>query len=105
VILTGLVLLALTGTIPGFDLPGKSSSIFLFLIAMIGFPILRTTFTAVATGKPQRIQAAVVSVIRSLIIFDAALCWLVAPDQMVYALIVISLLVPSILLGRFISTT
>ena len=67
--------------------------------------ILRRVFSAVATLKPKSVQIGVVSVLRSLIIFDAAICYMAVPDQITYALAVLALLIPTLFLGRFIAST
>ncbi len=75
------------------------------LIGLISLPILRRVIAAVRTGEPNSIQQAVIICLKSIIILDAALCFLIAPDRIHYALVVIGLLVPAVLLGRFVSST
>ena len=75
------------------------------LIGLISLPILRRVVAAIGTGRPKAIQQAVITCLKSIIILDAALCFLIAPDRIHYALVVIGLLIPSLLLSRVISST
>ncbi len=104
-VIAGLALLAMTTVTGWFDVPKSSAALFPLLVALVGFPILRTTVVAFANGTPRNVQMTIVSILRSLIVLDAALCWLVAPSQLLFAFVVLSLLLPSVLLGRVIATT
>ena len=81
------------------------STIYPLIIGLIALPILRRVIAAIGSGQPKAIQQAVVTCLKSIIILDAALCFLVAPDKIFYALIVIGLLIPSLLLSRVVSST
>ena len=80
-------------------------TMFPFFIGIMALSILRRIFEAVTTLKPKAIQMGVVSVLRSLIIFDAAVCFLAKPEQVSYAICVLALLVPTLLLGRYMAST
>lgn len=80
-------------------------SIYPLIVAVISLTIIRRVVGAAIIATPLAIQSGVISVLRSLIILDAVICFLAAPQPEYYALIVLSLLIPNILLSRFISTT
>ena len=106
-VLAGLICLALvpfceTST---FEISNKQQKVFPLFIGLISLTIARRVVEAVVTAHPQKIQLGVVSVLRSLIIFDAAICYLATPGQIGYALIVLALLIPSILLARVVPAT
>ena len=88
-----------------FQVNEPQKTVFPLFVAFMAISILRRVIEAVVTLKPKSIQMGVVSVLKSLIIFDAALCYLAMPDQIVYALVVLSLLVPTLMLGRYMAST
>lgn len=95
-----------TSPIPGsFQISETQKTIFPMFIGFVSLTILRRVFSAVATLKPKSVQIGVVSVLRSLIIFDAAICYLVVPNQITYALVVLALLIPTLWLGRIFAST
>jgi 4-hydroxybenzoate polyprenyltransferase len=106
-VLIGLASLAFVVYCPtsSFEIPEQQKNVFPLFIGLISLTIARRVIEAVFTAQPQKIQMGVVSILRSLIIFDAAICYLAAPGQIGYALVVLALLVPSILLARFIPAT
>ena len=80
-------------------------NIYPLIVGIISLTIIRRVVGAAIIATPAAIQSGVISVLRSLIILDAVICFLAAPQSEHYALIVLSLLIPNILLSRFISTT
>jgi hypothetical protein len=106
-ITVGLIGTAALSQVFGPTLGLKASLINLFpmLIGLMSLPILRRVIMAAASARPAAIQIAVVTCLRSMIVLDAAVCFLVAADQPRYALIVMGLLLPAMLLGRMISST
>ena len=105
-IIAGIVGIALTVySQADFEIPEKTKQLFPLFVGLISMTIVRRVVAAVFVASPPKIQAAVISVLRSLIIFDAMLCYLVSPSSIVYALIVLALLIPSILLSKLISST
>jgi 4-hydroxybenzoate polyprenyltransferase len=106
-IAAGLIGIAALSKVFGQMLGIKAQLIntFPMLIGLISLPILRRVIIAVASESPQAIQTAVVTCLRSMIVLDAAVCFLVAPDQPMFALIVVGLLIPGMLLGRLVSVT
>ena len=106
-----LVVIGLAGVgflpfVPGGAVYNETAKIaFPLFILLIAVPIVRRVLTAVFTIQPGDIQKAVVSVLRSLIVLDAAICFLAAPQQPWYALAVLSLMVPGFLLSRIVRQT
>jgi hypothetical protein len=76
---------------------------FWFLLAVMMLPVVRRCLTAVMYPEPQRVQAAIKYSILSLILLDAAVVALVAPPM--YAFAVVALLLPALLLGRWVYST
>jgi 4-hydroxybenzoate polyprenyltransferase len=106
-ILLGLAGWAFVTLCPNHQLVANQNLLTMYplLIGLISLPILRRVIAAIGTGAPKSIQQAVVTCLKSIIILDAALCFLIAPDQIFYALVVIGLLIPSMLLSRVVSST
>ncbi|MDB4460324.1 UbiA family prenyltransferase [Mariniblastus sp.] len=86
-------------------LPTVIKQFYPLIVAVISLTIIRRVVGAAVVATPSAIQTGVISVLRSLIILDAVICFLAAPGSQHYALIVLSLLIPNILLSRYISTT
>lgn len=111
IVLVSLVGLALCVYAPPSSYQGAleirepQKTMFPLFIGILSLSVLRRVFEAVATLKPKSIQMGVVSVLRSLIIFDAAVCYLARPDQIGFALCVLALLIPTLLLGRYMAST
>ena len=106
-VLVGLAGLAFVVYCPtsSFEIQEQQKNVFPLFIGLISLTITRRVVEAVFTAKPKKIRLGVISILRSLIIFDAAICYLAAPGQIWYALVVLSLLVPSILLARWVPAT
>ena len=105
VMLVGIITLAAVPHLPEVAVGSRLAFLFPCLIAMLSFTFLRRTLLAIQTGKPQDIQKAVVATLRSLILFDAACCYLVRPESVVYSVTVVCFLIPGLLLGRRIAST
>jgi 4-hydroxybenzoate polyprenyltransferase len=73
------------------------------LLAILLFPTLRRAGKALVDPAPGPVQATVKHSILSLIVFDAAVCIAVAPTP--YALAVLALMAPALLLGRWVYST
>ena len=97
---TGVFFLLATSFFRDFPLLDRPRRTFPLLLLLIAAPIFRNVVAAFIQGSPQAIQKTVGSIIRSLIIIDAAFVWLVSNDQLLYPLLVLLLLIPSFLLGR-----
>ena len=79
--------------------PGRWGLLMTALALLIGFRALK----AIVQPVPYRVQMAVKQCILSLIVLDAAACFVVCGTS--YALIVLALLVPTVVLGRWIYST
>ena len=75
------------------------------MLAIIAFPIVRRLIVAVRTAPPQTVGPAIGTSLSSLIFLDAAVCFLVRPDQPLYAGAVALLIIPVMLLRRFSAQT
>lgn len=105
-IIAGLVAIATTAyRHADFEIPIQIQQMFPLFVGLVSLTIVRRVIEAVFTAKPAKIQAAVISVLRSLIIFDAMICYLVATNNFVYAIVVLALLIPSMMLSKVISST
>jgi hypothetical protein len=83
----------------------RLGQIYPLLILLISLPIVRRLLNGIFTPQPSTVTAAVIVSLRSIIVLDAAICAFAATASMVYALVVISLLVPGLLLSRVVSQT
>lgn len=72
-------------------------------VVMMSIWILRRAIIAIRDPSPQRVQVAVKHCILSLIILDALVCSLIC--EWPYAVGIVALLVPTLLLGRWIYST
>ncbi len=85
--------------------PGNLNRIFPLLILLLSAPVAIRFILAIRACQPQQVQFAVISLLKSLIVYDASICLLVGQPNFYYALFVLSLLLPSLLLGKWISST
>ncbi len=102
VMLMGLVVFALAPMV-GYAEPQQGNVRFWLLIGLLSIAVFRRAFAAISDPRPQFVQAAVKQAIISLILYDAAMCWMYA--SLPYAIAVVALIVPAILLGRWIYST
>lgn len=77
--------------------------LWVLLLVMLALPILRRTFTALTDPSPRNVQVAVKQCIMTLIFMDAAVVLQVASP--LHSLVVIALLAPMLLLGRWVYST
>jgi hypothetical protein len=73
------------------------------LVVLTGVWVLRRFLLAIADPTPQRVRMAVSQGILSIVMFDAAACY--AVRGVFCAAMILLLLVPAMLLGRWIETT
>ena len=73
------------------------------LWGLLGLLILRRPAAAIAEPTPRRVQLAVKECILSLIIIDAVACY--AVRGVPWAIVILTLLVPTLVLGRWIYST
>jgi 4-hydroxybenzoate polyprenyltransferase len=104
VMLGGMALLGLLhrNFPPGFR-PTLPERWWLLMLGLLGLPIARRCALALADPGPERVQAAVKHCLMSIIVLDAAVVFVVAGGGA--ALSVLSLLIPALLLGRWIYST
>ena len=76
-----------------------------FMIAMISVTIVRRLVLCIIQPSGRSVKFAVIASLRSLIVFDAAVCFLARPDEIVYALVVLALLLPVLILSRWLYAT
>lgn len=105
VLLLGIAGVAMIPVLSGGVFPPRISMLFPLLILLIAVTIIRRVVMAISSGKPGDIQGVVMATLRSMIIFDASICYLAAPGNIVYAIVVIGLLIPALGLGRWIRST
>jgi 4-hydroxybenzoate polyprenyltransferase len=92
----------------GYSLQGRGGLQFellhmWLLLALLLFPTLRRGVVALNDPSPPKVQATVKQAIISIIVFDAAICIAIAPTP--YALSVLALLAPAVVLGRWVYST
>ncbi len=105
VMVAGLVMIGLYPQLP--DLPikhfnGLNPLMWQLLILLLSFTIFRSAAMAVYDPRPKRVQMSVKTAITSLIVIDAAICMIVGPY---FAIGVLALLLPTLLLGQWVYST
>lgn len=110
VMMAGIAVLCLLHRNLPDDLPPRIQSgsmpaelVWVFLVCVLAFFILRRCGTAAIDPTPRQVQLAVKHAIMSIIVLDAAVVLEVA--NWYYALGVLALLIPVLVLGRWISST
>ncbi len=74
------------------------------LIGAVGVSINRNALNAILDPQPARVRTAIKIMILSVIMLDASLVWLVQPN-MIYAMALALLILPSLALARFLAVT
>ena len=110
VIILGLFAVAITGWLPlhsssQFVAYPEVQQAFAVFIALTVAPVVRRLAIAIKSTSPDDVGRAIVTSLTSIIFLDAAVCFLVRPDQLFYAASVALLIVPVILLRRFSAQT
>jgi 4-hydroxybenzoate polyprenyltransferase len=103
--IAGLALLAAYPWLPNLPLGHFATlnpMMWQLLIVLLGFTIARSAAMAVYDPDPLRVQMAVKTAILSLIVLDAAIAMIIGPS---FALGVLVLLLPTLLLGRWVYST
>ena len=83
----------------------RFSDFFPLFIALVSFTIFRSALLAILDPQPARVQATIVTALRSLIILDACVVLLLASGNVFYPLVVASLIAVSLVLGSKIRQT
>jgi 4-hydroxybenzoate polyprenyltransferase len=99
----GLGLLAWLYRVLPPHVPTMDEKYWFVLIGLLAFVIIRRCSTAIAEPTPQRVQLAVKNALWSLIVLNAAVVLLVCGPP--WALAVLALVIPTILLGAWIEAT
>lgn len=86
-------------------LRGRSPWFWPGLVGLIGVTTLRRCINGFSDPSPATVQLAVKQAILTLIVIDAGVCMFALPDQLYYSLFVLSLLAPTLWLGRWIRST
>lgn len=96
--------IALLGLAANFTtLVFKQNLIYWALLGMLAATIVRRAISAAFDGSPAAVQGAVKHAILSIIMLDAAVCVASAPT--VYGIVVVALLAPALLLGKWVYST
>ena len=83
----------------------RFSDFYPLFIALVSFTIFRSAMLAIMDPQPARVQATIVTALRSLIILDACVVLLLAKGNVIYPLVIASLLAVSLVLGSKIRQT
>jgi len=107
-LVAGLATMALGIGLLGYSLKDRTDLQFehlhiWVLLGLLLFPTIRRGLVAVNSLNPGHVQATVKQSIISIIVFDATICIAVAPTA--YALSVLALLAPAVILGRWVYST
>jgi len=107
-LVAGLVIMAAGIALLGYSLKDRTDMQFehlhmWILLGLLLFPTLRRGYVAVNDPSPTHVQATVKQSIISIIVFNAAICIAIAPTP--YALSVLALLAPAVILGRWVYST
>ena len=108
VVVLGLVVFSLasfTDPIWQANLQARSPWFWPGLVGLVGVSVVRRCINAINNPSPAMVQLAVKVGILALIVFDAAVCMFALPGELFYALFVLTLLAPSLWLGRWIRAT
>jgi 4-hydroxybenzoate polyprenyltransferase len=99
----GLGLLAWLYRVLPPHVPTMGEKYWFVLIGLLAFTIIRRCSTAVSDPSPHRVQLAVKNAIWSLVVLNAAVVLLVCDAS--WALLVLALVIPTVLLGTWIEST
>lgn len=105
VMMAGIALLALVRRAApnGFPSSQLTEQTYYLLLGLLAFTILRRCGIAISNPTPQQVQFAVKHGILSLIVLNAAVA--LGVSQWYYALAILCLLIPTLILGRWIYST
>jgi 4-hydroxybenzoate polyprenyltransferase len=101
VMIGGIVLLGLAALYTRIAI--RPDYLYWMLLGLLGITILRRALTAAFDGSPQLVQGAVKHAILSLIMLDAAVTLASGPPH--YGIVVVALLAPAMLLGKWVYST
>ena len=106
-IVSGIVALAIGPTLyqSNLAISEMAEKVYPFMVAMISVTIIRRLIICAIQPSSRSVKFAVIATLRSLIVFDAAVCFLARPDQLIYSLVVLALLLPVLVLSRWMYAT
>ena len=105
VMLTGFILLVALAWCPDAQFPDSAMRTYPLLVAVVSLASIRRVVVCVADTQPQSVKLAIISTLRSLLIFDASICFLARPDNLLFALTLVALILPVLLLSKWIYST
>ena len=90
-----------------FDVAASQSALlrYIAIVALVAFPIAGRALAAIKNSVPANIGVTIGTALRSLILFDAAIAYLFSQCQIIYPIAILLLLIPALLLSRWISPT
>jgi len=104
IVVVGLLAIFASGIRDWGQLNRQALPMLLLLFVLILLPLIRTAARAIVDTQPSHVQKAVGTALRSIIVLDAFVCFLLTQNREL-AMIVALLLLPSFLLGRWIRST
>lgn len=99
----GLLAIFLVGNYDPLDPWTKLFSINGMILLLLIFPVIRSVLVALSSLTSGAVQAAVVTMLRSMIVIDAFVCFSVSDGQ--FWIVIAILLLPAFFLGRWIRST
>ena len=91
---------------PALDaLSDNARFVYCITMSLIFLVVVRRMLTAIASQAPHRVQAAVIVSLMTLIMIDAGICFLAVPSKLFYSFSVALMIIPTLLLGRWINPT
>ena len=105
VIVLGFAALAALPWFFSEQLPADAQRTFPLLILLVSSIPIRRLSICLSVATPGSVKSAIISNLRSLIILDASICFLVRPDNFVFALAVLALLIPVLVLSNWLYST
>ena len=107
VIVGGLATLAAGPTLcqSNLVLSNMALKVYPFMVAIISVTIVRRLIVCAVQSDGRSVKLAVIASLRSLIILDAAVCFLARPDELIFALAVLVLLLPVLILSDWMYAT
>ena len=90
-----------------FDVAASQSALlrYIAIVSLVALPIAVRAFAAIKSPMPANIGVTVGTALRSLILFDAAIAYLFSQCQVAYPIAILLLLIPALLMSRWISPT
>jgi 4-hydroxybenzoate polyprenyltransferase len=105
VMLTGFLLLTTLAWSPSAQFSRSALQTYPVLVVLVSLASIRRIVVCVADLQPRSVKLAIISTLRSLIIFDASICFLARPDNLLFALVVVALILPVLFLSKWIYST